>query len=182
MNEISKKLRMLRSSRGLSQKEVAEFLNISSSAYGFYEQGKNMPSLETLTNLCDFYKVPISFFTEDKINYSQIATFLNEHQANKFKIHKDVYPEGVNKNMKFQDTKKYLRYLQKLNNLTHEYNNVEELNISKKTLDISLKNLLTYATKSNNPDLSDEQLDILFDFIIEMIKYKLYDFKTNKYL
>lgn len=55
------RLRGLREERQLLQKNIAKYLNISASDYGFYEQGKNTPDNETLKLLADFFKVSTEY-------------------------------------------------------------------------------------------------------------------------
>jgi len=54
---ISKRLRLLREEKGLLQKDIADLLNISTSAYGYYEQGKRTPDLHVVQVLANFYGV-----------------------------------------------------------------------------------------------------------------------------
>lgn len=58
---ISKRLRKLREENHLLQKDVAKYLNITTSAYGYYEQGKRNPDIETTKNLADFFNVSIDY-------------------------------------------------------------------------------------------------------------------------
>lgn len=55
------KLKQIRLSRKLSQKDVGEVLNISPQAYGHYERGLRTPSIDTLIKLSDFYSVPVDY-------------------------------------------------------------------------------------------------------------------------
>lgn len=68
--EIMKKIKKLRLEKGLSQKEVANFLNISSQAYGHYENGKREPDLDTLIKLAHLFDVTLDFLVN--IHYSQV--------------------------------------------------------------------------------------------------------------
>ena len=58
---IGQKLRELREEKGLLQKDIANFLNISTSAYGYYEQGKRNPDIEILGKLADFFNVSTDY-------------------------------------------------------------------------------------------------------------------------
>lgn len=55
---LGEKLRALRESYDLSQKQVAAALNIDRSAYTYYETGKSHPTLESLVKLAHIFKVP----------------------------------------------------------------------------------------------------------------------------
>mgnify|MGYP000958995953 CR=1 FL=1 len=58
LGEILKKLR---SERNLLQKDVAKVLNITPSAYGFYEQGERVPNAETLQKLAEYFDVTVDY-------------------------------------------------------------------------------------------------------------------------
>lgn len=57
--ELAQTLKELRKENNLTQTELAKKINISQRAYSFYENGEREPSIETLINLAEFYKIPI---------------------------------------------------------------------------------------------------------------------------
>lgn len=58
---LGNRLKQLREEKGLLQKDIAKILNISTSAYGFYEQGKRDPDTETLTTLSNLFDVSVDY-------------------------------------------------------------------------------------------------------------------------
>jgi transcriptional regulator with XRE-family HTH domain len=56
-------LRTLRRQRDMTQKEAAQALNISASAWGMYESGKREPDIETLHMLADYFGVSLDQLT-----------------------------------------------------------------------------------------------------------------------
>lgn len=64
--QIKDKLKQLRKDRGLKQEDVAFKLNMSTSAYGYYEQGKTTPPLYNLKKLANLYNISISELTGEK--------------------------------------------------------------------------------------------------------------------
>ncbi len=58
---LSDRLRQLRLENNYSQSEIADKLNISASAYGFYEQGKSIPNAVTLNILANLYNVTTDY-------------------------------------------------------------------------------------------------------------------------
>lgn len=54
-------LRELRIIRGLTQKQVAEQLKISTRAYSHYEIGDRDPSVTQIIELCDFFDVSADY-------------------------------------------------------------------------------------------------------------------------
>lgn len=61
MEHLNKRLRHLRRQAGYKQEDIAKMLNISTSAYGYYEQGRNEPSLETLRQIAVIYDVSVDY-------------------------------------------------------------------------------------------------------------------------
>ncbi|CAK7069518.1 helix-turn-helix transcriptional regulator [Tissierella sp.] len=54
-------LRRLREEKGLSQKDLADYLKISRQAYNHYESGKREPSYETLKSLSNYFEVSTDY-------------------------------------------------------------------------------------------------------------------------
>lgn len=61
---FSIRLKELRKKKNLLQKDIANMLKISTSAYGFYEQGKREPDYETLKKLANYFKVSIDYLLD----------------------------------------------------------------------------------------------------------------------
>lgn len=61
MEVFNERLIDLRIEHGYKQEEVAKKLNVTTSAYGYYEQGRNQPSLETLYKIACFFNVSIDY-------------------------------------------------------------------------------------------------------------------------
>lgn len=106
MNELSNKLKKLREEKGITQKELSELLNISTSAYGYYEQGKSFPNLETILLLSEYYNVSIDYLL-GKSNYKYcVETLLkkfnipsyNEDSIEKIKLLLSEIIRELNKN------------------------------------------------------------------------------------
>lgn len=58
---ISKRLKELRIKAGLTQNDVAKILNISRSAYAYYESSKRQLNYESLKALSDYYQVSMDY-------------------------------------------------------------------------------------------------------------------------
>ena len=56
-----RRLRSLRENKKLTQKQIAEHLNMSQTGYNQYEIGKNDIPTSILIKLSNFYKVPIDY-------------------------------------------------------------------------------------------------------------------------
>lgn len=58
---LAKRLKELREEKGLFQKDIAKILQITTSAYGFYEQGKRSPDTLVIQRLADFFNVSVDY-------------------------------------------------------------------------------------------------------------------------
>lgn len=58
---FGEKLKLLRTSRKMSQKELAERLNIAKSVISFYESGDRMPSYEVLIKIAQIFNVTTDY-------------------------------------------------------------------------------------------------------------------------
>ena len=58
---FNKRLKMLREARNLTQKELGEKFNISTSAIGMYEQGRRDPDTTLLAEIADFFGVSTDY-------------------------------------------------------------------------------------------------------------------------
>ncbi|MCI8283955.1 MAG: helix-turn-helix transcriptional regulator [Firmicutes bacterium] len=57
------RLKELRKNSTFTQKELANNLGISVTAYQYYEAGKNQPSIENLIKLADMFNVTLDYLT-----------------------------------------------------------------------------------------------------------------------
>lgn len=55
------RLKALRIEKNITQREIANHLNITDTAYGFYEQGKNYPNMDVLIKLADYFEVSLDY-------------------------------------------------------------------------------------------------------------------------
>lgn len=61
MENFSERLKQLRKSRNITQKELAQALNVTERNYQFWEAGKTKPQLDTIIALCDFFNVSADY-------------------------------------------------------------------------------------------------------------------------
>ena len=59
---LSENLRKLRKSRGFTQSQLAEKLEISASTVGMYEQGRRKPDSDMICKICSIFKVSMESF------------------------------------------------------------------------------------------------------------------------
>ena len=58
------RLKELRTEKGATQKEVAEFIGCSPLVYSRYEREEREPDIDTLCRLADYFKVSLDYLVE----------------------------------------------------------------------------------------------------------------------
>ena len=61
MEELRVRLRILRISKGCTQREISEFLGVAQNTYSGYETGEIVPPLINLIKLAEFYGVSLDY-------------------------------------------------------------------------------------------------------------------------
>lgn len=61
METFPKQIKKLRESRRIYQREIAEFLGVTTRAYQFYESGRSEPNMKTLIAIADYFQVSIDY-------------------------------------------------------------------------------------------------------------------------
>lgn len=74
---IGKKLKYCRKSVQLTQKELAEKLNINYAALLRIETGNVMPTLQTILKYCDYFKVDLYSIIDESVNGEMFAHLIN---------------------------------------------------------------------------------------------------------
>lgn len=69
MKDFASKLRDLRTERGILQKQAADEMKISRTAYSNYEQGIREPSYDVLKIICLYYGVSADYLIGITDNY-----------------------------------------------------------------------------------------------------------------
>ena len=81
---IGERLKNLRESSGKTQKQIADYLEITSASYCYYEKGQREPSLNIITRLAEYFRVPIDFLVTGKMNFTD-RTGLSEEAIDRLK-------------------------------------------------------------------------------------------------
>ena len=71
MSKFSERFKELRSSRKLSQQELADKLGISKSSVNMYERGEREPGLEMLETIADFFNVDMDYLLGKTLTANQ---------------------------------------------------------------------------------------------------------------
>lgn len=70
---IGNKLKELRTSKKLTQEEIAKLLNVAQGSYSNYEKNKREPDYETLKKIATFYKVSIDYLLDYNISKPNLS-------------------------------------------------------------------------------------------------------------
>lgn len=95
MNEKKTSLAELRLERGLSQRELAKQIHVSSGTIGMYEVGKRTPSLEKAKRIAAFFGIPL-----ENIIFESVDNGLNDLKIAGCEIGKG---SGMNRKKKFAE-------------------------------------------------------------------------------
>jgi len=61
VSSFSERLRSLRGARNITQKQIAESIGLSESAYQHYERGTREPTLSNINKLADYFCVSADY-------------------------------------------------------------------------------------------------------------------------
>lgn len=61
MASLPTRMKNLRESRRIYQREIAETLGVTTRAYQFYESGRSEPNIKTLIAIADYFQVSIDY-------------------------------------------------------------------------------------------------------------------------
>lgn len=107
------KLKKLRESEGLLQKELADKLNISTSTIGMYEQGRRDPDYTTLKKIANYFNVSIDYLLDndvtnvDDLELREIESLKKALQKSGFmENNEDLTDEELDRLMKFVNANK----------------------------------------------------------------------------
>lgn len=71
---VYKRIRDLREDKDLTQKELANYLNVSQKSYSRYERGERTIAPEILSKLATFHETSVDYLlgrTDDKTDYTK---------------------------------------------------------------------------------------------------------------
>ncbi|MDE7330483.1 MAG: helix-turn-helix domain-containing protein, partial [Clostridia bacterium] len=77
--EIKYRLKELRVEKGYTQKQLAQILNKSETAYASWEQGLSEPSVNDIRKLCKIFEVSTDYLLGIESLHTINVTGLNEH-------------------------------------------------------------------------------------------------------
>ncbi|MBP1917401.1 transcriptional regulator with XRE-family HTH domain [Lederbergia galactosidilyticus] len=89
MHVLGERLKDLRIENGYKQEDLAKLINVTTSAYGYYEQGRNEPSLESIIKIAKFYKVSVDYLLGliNTPNHSVQYTITEDLSLNELELH-----------------------------------------------------------------------------------------------
>ena len=109
--KIGKFLQELRKEKGLTQEQLAEQMGVARRTVSRWETGSNMPDMDILIELSDFYVVDL----REILNGERKSEHMNEKMKATYKIYgiyktcKPVYNRGSKKEKRERRLKMYLK-------------------------------------------------------------------------
>lgn len=80
---FAENIRILRTERGKSQQDLANYLQITRQAYSYYENGKRQPDYETLLKLGEYFNITIDeLLNDDMSDRDENLVILNRNAKN----------------------------------------------------------------------------------------------------
>ncbi len=100
LNTFGKRLKYIRKTKGLTQRELANAIGLDQSAISHFERDKKKPDMDTLKTIADMLNISIDFLltrTNDPVTYSRNQTDLIK------KVNNNPYitAEELTKNYRF---------------------------------------------------------------------------------
>ncbi|RKX48746.1 MAG: XRE family transcriptional regulator [Thermotogae bacterium] len=96
---FSQRLKELRTSFGLSQRELAQAIKLSPGMISMYEAGKKTPTIDVLSRLVDFFDVSADYLlglTDDPTPKSgELPAFIKERLKKLENIEQKNYPQRL---------------------------------------------------------------------------------------
>lgn len=83
--KLGELLAKLRKERGILQKELANYLNVTVATISNYEKGVHAPDYETLVKLADFFDVSTDYLLQ-RTDYRSSISSLNERLLVDYKV------------------------------------------------------------------------------------------------
>lgn len=100
---FGERLEYLRNEKGLTQKELAKNLEMSSGMISSYERGVSLPDVEQLKRMCDFFNVSPEYF----LCYTNSPLPINQKDRSKYHF---LYEKELTPEMK-KDVDVYIEFL-----------------------------------------------------------------------
>lgn len=148
-NIFSQRLKKLRIERKLSQKEIGDVLNVRDRQIQNYEYGKQLPSIDKLITLADFFNVSIDYLVgrDSHIKYvdSDRQNLNNEYD----KLNDLGREEAVKRLRELAETPKYIRIQPQTVKVACRGAGIQEIDIE------IIKRLLQDAEKNKDKNIDD---------------------------
>nr|WP_321316265.1 helix-turn-helix transcriptional regulator [uncultured Ligilactobacillus sp.] len=167
---MKNRIKELRKSLNISQRELAKSIGISQQAIANYENGRRTPKVEIWEKIANFFNVSVpelQGYRDEKITYSKLTKLITEKPNSDYT--KAVVAENLRQN-KILNQKEIDILIKQLNNLIQN-NQMIDL-----TLLISLSKVFTELFNNKNDELYTE----LQTFLSELLGYIMHEDDRNE--
>lgn len=157
--KFGEQLRTLRNSQKMTQKELADMLDISPSTIGMYEQNRRIPDIKTLTQIASIFEVSLDTLLTNNIEQNKsIGNFIRH-----LRVRHNLSQEDFGK--LFDTSKSEISAYE--NNIRTPDNHILQLICDYFGIDIDKLNERFTLQTTNQPEaaaLSERERDLLFTF------------------
>lgn len=115
------RLRQIREKNEMLQRDVANFLGISTSAYGFYETGARSMSAETAKKLAKFFKVSVDYLLGADTNNKRLLPVLGTVKAGYNYLAQENVIDYIDPSMNIADPENYFGLIVKGDSMSPTY-------------------------------------------------------------
>lgn len=88
-------LKRIRLNHGLRQEDVAKEINKTTVAYGYYENGRNEPDIQTLLKLADYYGCSVDYLLDHRTSGVIHLDSFTPEQQNVIKLMQEMNSDQV---------------------------------------------------------------------------------------
>lgn len=106
MSTLGQKIKQLRSSKGLTQKELAPLINTTRETLANWEVNRATPDIETIKSIADFFYVSVDYLLDRDTTFTPQTTELSQEDLALFEVARQL------KNLPDTDRKEIESYIQ----------------------------------------------------------------------
>lgn len=93
-----KRLKEVRLEKKKSQRNMADFLNITQQTYSDYETGRTNPDIDTLSKIADFLETTIDYLVGRSDDFGAVTIYANTDNLSSLSIEEQKVVDSMRKN------------------------------------------------------------------------------------
>ena len=125
------RLKYLRTSRGLFQSDVAKIIGVTTSAYGYYENGKRDMSTDIVATLANFFNVSTDYLLGVETNNKKLLPVLGVVKAGYNYLAQEHIIDYIEAGSEFADAERFFALLVKGDSMSPHIDNGDYVIVQK---------------------------------------------------